>query len=80
MPYGLWLAWAPMPLNRGTKLTINDGAYKGQRGYLHTHVHETPEKWPQVLHHYSRITLVDGKWADAGESVLVPCHQVRMGW
>ena len=44
------------------------------------HVHETPTNWPQVLHHYYRITLVDDKGAAARESVLVPCHQVRGGW
>ena len=69
-----------MPLNRGTRLTITSGSHKGRKGYLHTHVHETPNNWPQVLHHYYRITLVDDKGAAAGESVLVPCHQVRVGW
>ena len=69
-----------MPLKQGTRLTIISGAYKGQKGYLHTHVHETPHTWPQVLHHYYRITLVDDEGADARESILVPCHQVREGW
>ena len=69
-----------MPLNQGTRLTITSGAYKGRRGYLHTHVHQTPTAWPQVLHHYYRITLVDDDGADARESVLVPCRQVRVGW
>ena len=69
-----------MPLSRGTKLTIISGSHEGRRGYLHTHVHQTPGEWPQVLHHYYRITLVDGKGSDAQESVLVQCHQVRFGW
>lgn len=69
-----------MPLKRGTRLTIISGAYKGHMGYLHTHIHQTPTTWPQVLHHYYRIALVDGKGADARESVMVPCHQVRVGW
>ncbi len=65
MPYSLWLAWAPMPLKQGTKLTIISGSHKGRKGYLHTHVHQTRTDWPQVLHHYYRITLVDDKGADA---------------
>ena len=69
-----------MPLKQGTRLTIISGSHKGRRGYLHTHVHETPTNWPQVLHHYYRIALVDDKGADARESVLVPRHQVRVGW
>jgi len=69
-----------MTLNRGTRLTITSGSHKGRRGYLHAHVPQTPTTWPQVLHHYYRIALVDGKGADARESVLVPCHQVRVGW
>ena len=67
-------------VDRGTRLTIFSGPYKGRKGYLHTHVHGTLTTWPQVLHHYYRITLVDDKDADARESVLVPCHQVRVGW
>ena len=69
-----------MPLKKGTRLTIISGSYKKHRGYLHTHVHQSPFMWPQVLHHYYRISLVDDKGADARESVLVPCHQVRVGW
>jgi len=69
-----------MPLNKGTRLTNFSGSPKGRRGYLHAHVHQTPTNWPQVLHHYYRITLVDDNGADARESVLVPCHQVREGW
>ena len=53
-----------MPLNQGTRLTIISGAHKGHRGYLHAHVHQTPTDWPQVLHHYYRITLVDEEGAD----------------
>ena len=69
-----------MPLNQGTRLTIISGSHEGRRGYLHTHVHETPTTWPQVLHHYYRLILVDDEGADARESVLVSCHQVRVGW
>ena len=60
-----------MPLNQGTRLTIISGSHEGPRGYLHTRVHETPTNWPQVPHHYYRITLVDDKGADAREYVLV---------
>ena len=35
--------------------------------------------YPHFLHHYHRITLVDDKGADTRKSVLVPCHQVRVG-
>ena len=69
-----------MPLKQGTRLTIISGSHEGRKGYLHTHVHQTPADWPQVLHHYYRITLVDDKGTAAGKSVLVPCHQVRVGW
>ena len=69
-----------MPLNQGTRLTVIAGSHNGRKGYLHTHVNETSTNWPQVLHHYYRITLVDEKGADARESVLVPCHQVRVEW
>ncbi len=69
-----------MPLNQGTRLTIISGEYQSRRGYLHTHVHKTPTTWPQVLHHYYRVTLVDNDGADARESVLVLCHQVKVGW
>ena len=55
------------------------GSHTGRKGYLHTHVHPTLTDWPQVLHHYYRVTL-DDKGADARESILVPCHQARVGW
>ncbi len=69
-----------MPLKRGTRLTIISGSHLGQKGYLHIHVLQTPATWPQVLHHYYRVTLVDVKGADARESILVPFHQVSVGW
>ena len=50
-----------------------------KEGTLHTHVHQTPKYWPQVLHHYYRIALVDNDGADARESVLLTCHQVEWG-
>ncbi len=48
------------------------GSKNFHNGGMVSLVHQTPTTWPQALHPYPRITLVDNVGADAKGSVLAP--------
>ena len=62
----------------GTKLTIIAGSLRGRRCIHLADVFDKPINSP-VPDHAFRVQLVDDD-DQAGESIVVGCHQVKVGW
>lgn len=84
---GRWSSSGPTPLLRGeiiatqqpgTKLTIIAGPLRGRRCIHLADVFGKPIGSP-VLDHAFRVMLVNDEGQE-GETMVVGCHQVKVGW
>ena len=65
-------------LDQGTKVTIISGSCRGRKGILQANVFDKSVDWPELASGFLVQLLNDQGEED--RSVVVRCHQVKVGW
>ena len=69
---------APLTLEPGTKVTVISGSYRGRRAIHQANVYDRSVDWPEPSSGF--LLQLQNNEVEEERSIVVRCHQVRIGW